>query len=78
MVELLIVGLGGESPRLAVKLRTCGRCRLRVVRASGVRLVSIRETTQRRVKVPKFRLSVMQTASIARDNQKVGLEAATL
>lgn len=78
MVERLNVGLGGESPRLAIKLRTCGHCRLRVVRASGVILVSKRETTQRHVKVPKFQLSVMQTASTVRDNQEVGLEAATL
>lgn len=50
----LIGCLGEEIPRHLVKLRMCIHRRLRVVRASGVSLMSKRETTQPYVKVPKY------------------------
>jgi len=46
--------LGEEIPRYLVELRMCIYRRSRVVRASGVILMSERETTQPYVKVPKY------------------------
>jgi hypothetical protein len=55
----LIGYLGEEIPRFPIKLRMCNHRRIRVVRASGVILMSKRETTQPYVKVPKYHLSVI-------------------
>ena len=45
----------------------------------GVNPVSERETTQTKVKVPKYWLSVKEwKVSMAIDSEEVGLEAATL
>lgn len=46
------------------------------VRDAGVSLYPERETTQTMVKAPKYWISVRE--SLAQDNGKVGLEAATL
>lgn len=54
----LITGLGRETSRLVVKLRTCHRRRWRAVSGTGVSLYCERGTTQTVVKVPKCRLSV--------------------
>jgi hypothetical protein len=50
----LIGRLGEEIPRRLVKLQMCNHRRFRVVRASGVSLMSKRETTPPCVKVPKY------------------------
>jgi hypothetical protein len=75
----LIGCLGEEIPRHLAKLQMCNHRRFRVVRASGVSLMSERETTPPCVKVPKYQLSVIERrVFMTSDNQEVGLEAAIL
>ena len=79
MVELRIKSLGPERDRLFAQLRTSQHRRIQETGSLGVNLTSERGTTRTAVKVPKYRLSVKgRRASIVRDSEEVGLEAATL
>ena len=79
MAELRIRGLGLERDRPFAQLRIIQYRRSSETGNVGVNFISERGTTRTIVKVPKYRLSVIgRKASVVKDSEEVGSEAATL